>query len=196
MDERRKMSGYFSACRVWVSECVRRACVHVCVFMFVLCICELRRLVPLHTLSPPPPITSLPPASRRHPRRFSVPTPANVAVNPLRASTGRPCGDEHRKMRVIKGKIFLCPLIGGCRGNTRATSASNYFQTLRIERALPRTAGIARHTHTHMRACTYQLSHTFFRISRASPPSSPSNEHLRSPLKPPCAILATEGVDC
>lgn len=50
-------------------------------------------------------------------------------------------------MRDIKGKIFLCPLIGGCRGNTRATSTSNYFQTLRIERALPRAAGIARHTH-------------------------------------------------
>lgn len=55
--------------------------------------------------------------------------------------------DEQRKIRDIKGKIFLCPLIGGCRGNTRATSASNYFQTLRIERALPRAGGIAQHTH-------------------------------------------------
>lgn len=62
-------------------------------------------------------------------------------------------------MRVIKGKIFLCSVIGGCRGNTRTTSASNYFQTLRIERAL-----------------SHELlgnspTHTFFPRLPASPPS-------------------------
>lgn len=95
----------------------------------------------------------LPPCSHRHSRirrlrrcRFSY-QPARTPPWISCVSAGRPCEEEHRKMRVIKGKIFLCPVIGGCRGNTRATSASNYFQTLRIERALPRTAGIARHIH-------------------------------------------------
>lgn len=96
-------------------------------------------------------------------RRFRCRFPYQPARSPSwtpRVSPGHPCEDEHRKMRVIKGKIFLCPVIGGCRGNTRATSASNYFQTLRIERALPR-AGIARHIH--------------FSVS----PTSPSSNHLR-----------------
>lgn len=99
---------------------------------------------------------------RTHRRFSSVPHTSPRAG----LSAGRPCEDEHRKMRVIKGKIFLCPAIGGCRGNTRATSASNYFQTLRIERALLRTARIARHTH-------------FSRISVSL--SSLSNNHLRFP---------------
>lgn len=117
------------------------------VFMFVLCICELLASCRcIHYLHLRPSLRHPRHRRRRHRRCFQPPrTPPQT----LRVSVGRPCGDEHRKMRVIKGKIFLCPLIGGCRGNTRATSASNYFQTLRIERALPRAAGIARHTHTH-----------------------------------------------
>jgi len=101
----------------------------------------------LHTLSPPPPITS--PSSFLLALIAIVVLVAFVIVDPRTNPrvSGHPCEDEHRKMRVIKGKIFLCPVIGGCRGNTRATSASNYFQTLRIERALPQTAGIARHIH-------------------------------------------------
>lgn len=111
-------------------------------------------------------IIRLPPPIRTSPSDFFI-APIDVLVGTPRAGpraglpAGRPCEDEHRKMRVIKGKIFLCPAIGGCRGNTRATSASNYFQTLRIERALLRTARIARHTH-------------FSRISRSPCPRYPT----------------------
>lgn len=94
---------------------------------------------------------------------FHLPDPPGTAP---RAPFSR---GEHRKMRDIKGKIFLCPLIGGCRGNTRATSASNYFQTLRIERALPRATGIA-------------PAHTFFRPRppRRPPPSPAPSRRLPS----------------
>lgn len=134
------------------------------------------------------------PPTSAHPTFSSLPSPSSSSsvprFQPPRVFAGRPCGDEHRKMCVIKGKIFLCPAIGGCHGNTQATSASNYFQTLRIERALLRTARIAQHTH-------------FSRISRSLPVltiQQPSSFLRRFPpfrsLPYPCAILVFEGVDC
>lgn len=126
--------------------------------------------MPLHTLSAylRRPSALHHPTSSSHPSTFS-----SIPRTSPRAglSAGRPCGDEHRKMRVIKGKIFLCPAIGGCRGNTRATSASNYFQTLRIERALLRTARIAPHTH-------------FSRISRSPCPHYPTTIFVFPVLAP------------
>lgn len=161
------MPGYFAA--------QLSVCVHPCI-----------SLVPLHTLS-----AYLRPSALHHPTSSSHPsTFSSVPRTSPRAglSAGRPCEDEHRKMRVIKGKIFLCPAIGGCRGNTRATSASNYFQTLRIERALLRTARIARHTHFSRisRSPCPRYPTTIFVSPRFVFPSSPFPRHPR----------VFEGVDC
>lgn len=115
------------------------------------------------------------PPTSAHPTFSSLPSPSSSSsvprFQPPRVFAGRPCGDEHRKMCVIKGKIFLCPAIGGCHGNTQATSASNYFQTLRIERALLRTARIAQHTH-------------FSRISRSPCPHYPTTIFVSPPFSP------------
>lgn len=153
--------------RGWYAWCL---CVCLCV-----CVCVFRAPVSLHTLSPPPPIShfsirvsSSPPTCANG--RLHEPSPPPVLFSPVAPASsslflprrrpgsaragGFPPGVPMRRRaqknaRVIKGKIFLCPVIGGCRGNTRATSASNYFQTLRIERAPLHRAvvGIARHTH-------------------------------------------------
>lgn len=165
---------------MWYVTCNRNARVF-CSIVSSICVHPCVSPVPLHTLS-----AYLRPSALHHPTSSSHPSTFSIPRTSPRA--GRPCGDEHRKMRVIKGKIFLCPAIGGCRGNTRATSASNYFQTLRIERALLRTARIARHTH----------------FSRISPSPCPHTIQQPSSFPPvPCsllhpfrAILVFEGVDC
>ena len=113
------------------------------------------------------------------PQRNGAVFPAYSAASPF------PRG-EQRKMRDIKGKIFLCPLIGGCRGNTRATSASNYFQTLRIERALPRAAGIARHTHFST-VSIVSIACTAGQRRRKPPPPSPLLATPRRASPPPLA---------
>lgn len=137
----------------------------------------------------------LPPCSHRHSRirrlrrcRFSY-QPARTPPWISCVSAGRPCEEEHRKMRVIKGKIFLCPVIGGCRGNTRATSASNYFQTLRIERALPRTAGIARHIH-------FSVSPGLSVVTIQQPSSFLQGHPFTSSLSSMCWLLMVEKIDC
>jgi len=105
--------------------------------------------------SPPPPPDPPPPSDARERAEFSPGTHAE------RRATEKCAG-------YIKGKIFLCPVIGGCHSNTRATSASNYFQTLRIERAPPASR---RNSPTHTHIFPYlpvALSHLYH-----SPTSSP-----------------------
>jgi len=196
--------------RVYVRTCVVCMCVRVYL-----------ALVPLHILSPPPPIALQHPSFLlvRGPRANGCREPPLFPRQPPAATVARERAEfppgAHAERRAtekcagyIKGKIFLCPVIGGCRGNTRATSTSNYFQTLRIERAPPpsrQNSSTYTHTHTHAHIFPYlpvalllpyhppiYSPPTFL----SSPPST--GNHLRSPpllvaLPSPSRVLIVDG---